>query len=349
MFAVALNVIINCSTTSAEEKPEGKNIFSVLLRQMEGRSINAYIEVSFQAYPENVSEIDVVIEQWQNWAHDFERFKLYPSREDLQHSYTGNVTTSFHPVGAPELYPYDSYMLNVTFKLWVPISVINENNSWFDLQCLEPGIYVSREAGQQQDKFSAVISDQTRTYLNSRIYLYRGFSSADLIVSVLVIVYALMGSLPMIKPDKLENRLSVCLSLFIFAVTFTFTISGRAPRLSQPTLAETLTFLLLIGAGLFSIASVIEKALIEARSEVGLSQYFVEGFAVTLLIVLVNLVLVSFMSLTRQYPWMYLSPVIPVFFSIALLYGYAFKTVPVLWKNRSKISERLRAVHIFHR
>jgi hypothetical protein len=182
--------------------------------------------------------------------------------------------------------------------------------------------------------------------------LFRPASATNLIMVVLGICYALVGSLPFIKPDRLEYRLSVCLSLFVFAVTFTFTIP--VPTTTGTTLAETLILILLTAAGMFSIVSIIEKALIEVRQRLAVCQYIAEGIILGVLILQLSSSLLNLtMGLAAQAPWASVPSTLFPSLSISLFYGYVAVTLAFIFnlvrKNKLRISKRVGAMRIFGR
>jgi hypothetical protein len=134
-------------------------------------------------------------------------------------------------------------------------------------------------------------------------------------MSVLIISCLLLGSLLLIRPDKLEPRLSVCLSLFLFAISFNFTIEPPAVYQARATLGETLTFFLLMGAGLLSVLSVIERTVFEARPNFVILQYPMEGFVLSLLSFALYSQLAYLSGLVRPYPTMQYHPYMPSFLS----------------------------------
>jgi len=342
---------------STEEKSQGTSFnFAVYLRRIDWgqRSFDTYIEVSIEAWPENLSEFEVFMERWGEWG--WTRIHLYPWEGGPQYSYRGNATTVLHFQGPTELYPYDRYMLNITFHA-VSFGLINENSTWFIPQCQELGFDLTVDSGPVTKKFSTITYDwgdgRESASLNALVFLSRGGSSTGLIMTVLRTCFFLLGSLPLIKPEKLEHRLSICLSLFIFSATFTYALP--IPTLTRATLAETLILMLLSGAAMFSVVSVIEKALIEARQSLAVFQFLIEGIVLFSLTNTLNQSLIWLIPphTAEEYPWASLPPELFISLSFPLLYGYVsvtfFFLLNFVRKNKSKISKRIGAIHVFNR
>ncbi len=346
-----LGVFPSCSSSSTEEKQESQFIFLVRLGQIdwENRTIEAPIEIWFQNLPANFknekgqfnfSSILVEFEQWHNTGG----VQLYPREENADISYYGSLPANrFHFRGLTELYPYDSYLLNITF--WSPsFGLINENNTMSKPENFAGGFDLREEPGTGDKPFTLTYEPQEggeEVVLNFKVYLSRSASSTSLIMQVLGICYLLVGSLSLIKPEKLEHRLSICLSLFIFAVTFTFTIPK--PTLNRATLAENLIFILLTGAGAFSVVSVIEKALIEVNQKLAASRFLIEGLVMLFLVSTLRNVLTGLISpqVAAEYPWSSLPPELMFILTVPLVFGYvsvvlAF-TLNKVWKNKGKI------------
>jgi len=359
---LSLGVASHGSFQSKEEKPpmpETNFQFQVTLRRIDWgeRAFNTYIEVYFNNFPYNLNEEPYNLRHREVWI-DGAKIQVNSFASGPPYWLRGNVTTTFNLRGPPEYYPLDRYLLNITFTL-PSFGLINETNTVIWLQCRE-GEFDWDVEPQSKDwrepKFSTITYKMQEwgeeVSLNYSVVLFRASSSTNLIIQVLSICFALVGSLPLIKPDKLEHRLSVCLSLFIFAVTFTFVIP--APTITRATVAETLIWVLLSAAGSFSVLSVIEKALIEVRPRLAVLRYPVEGLLILGLMNSLNISLNWLVPLAPdEYP--YVSPALGLIYPLSfnLIYGYAAVTfvftLNFVRKNKLRISKRIRAIHVFRR
>lgn len=384
----SLGFVSSClsqSTEKSEAQTEGTSFrFSVYLTRIDwsARAFDAYVEIYVSASPYNLSDpLMPFLQYWYEGAsyvskQSGERIPLLSSMTGYSgpNNYVGNVTTGFQLVGPTQLYPFDSYMLNITFVLPFRVrewnvsasSIINQTNTWLKIDSRVGEFdWIGDPAppGGERREFSNITYELSTASegveagvewvsLNCKTIFFRPTSSTNLIMAVLGICYALVGSLPLIKPDRLEYRLSVCLSLFVFAVTFTFTIP--VPTLTGATLAETLILILLTAAGMFSIVSIVEKALIEVRKRLAVCQYFAEGMILWVLILqLGSSLTILTMGLATQAPWASVPSTLSAFLSISLFYGYAAVTLAFIFnlvrKNKSRISKRVGALRIFGR
>lgn len=368
MTVLSLGVASSSFFQPKEELRETNFHFGVTLRRIDWgeRAFSTYIEVNFKAFPYNLHDepyniwgAGVHVEQWIDGAEiTMNSFKYGPP-----YNLRGNVTTTFHLRGPPEYYPFDRYRMNITFTL-PSFGLINETNTWIGLQVQEGDFDWALEQVPPEAQYETYVPKfSTITYrmkewgeevsLSYNVILSRASTSTNLLIQVLSICFALVGSLPLIKPEKLEHRLTVCLSLFIFAVAFAFVIP--APTITRATVAETLIWILLSAAGGFSVLSVVEKALIEARPSLAVLRYFLEGMFIFGMINSLNQSLIWLIpwQSAREYPGASPLPGLVPSLSVNLLFGYAAVTFFFIFnlvrKNRSKISKRIRNIRIFRK
>jgi len=383
--------VSNClsqSTEKSEVQTEGTSFrFSVWLTRIDwsARAFDAYVEIYVSACPYNLTDPLLprapFLQQWYEGAsigpiYGGVQIPLFSSMMGFPgpNNYAGNVTTGFQLVGPTQLYPFDSYMLDITFVVPLRVrewnvsasSIINQTNTRFNLASRVGEFDWTTDPatpGGTYPKFTNITYELSTASegllagveyasLNCKMILFRPASATNLIMVVLGICYALVGSLPFIKPDRLEYRLSVCLSLFVFAVTFTFTIP--VPTTTRTTLAETLILILLTAAGMFSIVSIIEKALTEVRQRLAVCQYIAEGIILGVLILQLSSSLFALtMGLAAQAPWASVPSTLFPSLSISLFYGYVAVTLAFIFtlvrKNKSRISKHVEAMRIFGR
>jgi len=353
---------------------EGTNFhFSVYLRSVDWntRSFDAYVTVRFVQSPYSLSHpMPSVQNTYQSEGldiHNAAGFLLFSTSGGPPYNLEGNVTTDFQLAGPTQFYPFDRYVLNITFLLPLHVqewnvsasSIINQTNTWVEVHCQLGEFDMTFDPpvpGGSMPKFSNITYQLSTASegveagvewvsLNCKVILFRPASSTNLILYVLGICYFLVGSLPLIKPERLDYRLSVCLSLFVFSVTLTFTI--QAPQLTSATLAETLILVLLTAAGMFSIVSIIQKALIEVRQRLAVCQYIVEGLVIWFLIFSLNSAFTLLAMSATSMTWASIPPTLSPFLMIGLSYGYVAVTLAFIWRNRGRIRKRLGAIRIF--
>ena len=334
MAMISLAGVPSGSSSPVQQLQKPMFSFTVLLKQMEMQEITADVQIDYLNMPSELTpnNLMVFVEQKREYGGEYNHFEMQVV-DPIGHSYRGTQTIVFHPRGNTELYPLDGYALNFTFTVRLPSDLIKSTNTKVGLICLIPGLEGYKEAGTSDDKFDAVTESYSsdgfpEVQLNTSIHLQRGFSS-QLVMSVLFISFLLLGSLLLIQPNKLEQRLSACLTLFMFSISFTFTIQAPTALQARATFAETLTFILLIGAGLLSVLSVVEKTLFEERPRFVSLQYPIEGAVLILLSLTLHGQISHFIDISGGYPWLHLSSTFYILSAVlitAILYGYVIKT-----------------------
>lgn len=328
----------NSAYQSVQQEDGPSFTFTVLLRRMEMQEITADVQIEFFNMPYNLTppSLLVFVTQKQEYGGDFNEVEM----QAYGNSYRGTQTMTFHPGGNTEFYPLDGYALNFNFTIRLLGDLIKDTNTKVGIKCLIPGLDEYKDSGTSEDKFDAITKSVSEGFpqvnLNTKVYLKRGFTS-QLVLSVLFISYLLLGSLLLIKPDKLEQRLSACLTLFLFAISFTFTVQVPTAQ-ARATFAETLTFMLLIGAGLLSVLSVIEKTLFEAQPRLEVLQYPIEGAVLILLSLTLQTQISHFIGMSSGYPWLQgLGATFIAYSAVltaAILYGYVSKTALFIIRRR---------------
>jgi len=326
----------------------------------ETRTIEAPLYIWFENLPDSfneknekgeciINEIKVEFKQWHNQKEVY----LFREIEGSKLSFRGSLPQNrFHFRGLTELYPYDSYMFDITFTS-PSFGIINENNTFAKPEILSGGFNLREEWGSNNKPFTLTYKRDggvEDAVVNFKVYLSRTSSSIDLIIQILVICFFLVGSIPLIKPERLENRLSICLSLFIFAVTLSFNIP--IPALNRTTLAESLIFIQLNGAGLFSLISVVERTLFEARPKFVMLRFLFEGLVVLFLINSLRAAIEGMITpnLLIEYPWVSIPVILMPLLGTALIFGYVIITlahfINFIWKKRDLSKFNLKIKNI---
>ena len=367
LIVFSSNLII-CSHSNLRLTRQGGESFTFWVKfgsiDWTTRSINTQINARIDAIPYNYSFIDVEavnvfyrVENNQTTQVDGgqAKFRLFQSGGGgNMFNYDGNVSAGFKLFGITDFYPFDVYMVNLTFSL-PHFGLINENNAYVYVDFEEAGLL-----GQPRGLlFDSIVLGDEFAELNAKFFFDRGFSEPNQFGLVIIICFLLLGSLPLIKPEKLEHRLTICLTLFIFSISFASSTQLPAKPLLWMPFAKTLIAGLLAGTGLLAVGSVIEKALIDVNPRLRVCQYILEGLFLILAAGVVSPAVTYFsayLQVIRVYPWQAtssLSGFLSGILAPLVLYGYAAKTfvfmVRPLWKRREGLVKRVKNVHLFHR
>lgn len=352
LVAIISSSLISCSEpmkTKQEEPLRFNVVISSKSVNIETRSFSTEIQ-AWLSLPYSYSKIECRIE---NYFYRTDRG--YTSQIDGGQAnltlferqvgyYEGNVSAVFRLFGLKEFYPFDSYLLNLTFTL-PNFGLITENNT-------ELVMYLGEDYGWGSVSFG-VIWDGEMARVSSHLEFTRGSgtSATASIMSVLICSFLLLGSTTLISPERLEYRLTICLTLFIFSISY-----SSAMKVDGLSLGESLINSLLFGTGLFAVVSIIERALIEVKPRLSVSHYVLDGlFLITTATSLTaGSSLSSFASMVKVYPWQASPTVVSLLsgiLAIPLLYAYIPKTsifvVHSLWKNRVRIKQRVKSFRLF--
>jgi len=348
-----------------EEKPILRFQFWVTFGSVDWqtRSVSTDIWIRIESLPYNHSSIEARIENV-FYGYDQEKKKTYQvdgghatlylfqtEHGEEGFNYEGNVSIAFRRFGLTEFYPYDIYMVNITFSL-PNFGLINENS-------VELSVYFLGEIEKAGGQFSSVVWDGEQAKLNYRYFFSRGPSEVHLFLSVIQACYLLLGSTPLINPERLEHRLTICLTLFIFSITFFTTISPPTRTTEtwrRMTLSEAMVYALVTGTGYIAVVSVLEKVLIEAKPRLRVCQYAFEGIFLLVTIGTLLGYLGWFSSALMAYPWQANPAVTGLISGLNsipwLSYGYVSKTLVFAvrsLRNRAQISKEVKAIRLFHR
>jgi hypothetical protein len=367
LIALSSNLIL-CSHSDLAPVKEGgfPFIFWVAFGDVDWttRSINTQIKARIESLPYNYSHIEVEaanvfyrVENNQTTQVDGgqAKFRLFQSGGGGNtFIYDGNVSASFRLFGITDFYPYDVYMVNLTFSL-PHFGLINENNTYVNVDFEEAGLLGQSRRPQL---FDSIVLDGEFVKLNVKFGLDRGYYEPMQFGLIIIICFSLLGSMPLIKPEKLEQRLTICLTLFIFSISFASSIQFPAKPLLWMPFTKALVGTLLAGTGFLAIASVIEKALIDVNPRLGVCQYILEGLFLLLIggsLTPATTQFSAYLQVIRVYPWQAtysLLGIVSGMYAPFVLYGYVSKTFVFvtrpLW-NRAQMGKRIKAIRLFHR
>ena len=136
IMAFSLGFVSSClsqSTEKSEAQAEGASFhFHVWLRRIDWseRTFDTYIEVNINDFPYYLKDLDRCYVQ--NWCesssfpmYDRAPINLSSSATGPPYWFEGNTTTNFHFAGPAQLYPFDRYMINITFVLPFIVREVN--------------------------------------------------------------------------------------------------------------------------------------------------------------------------------------------------------------------------------
>lgn len=168
--------------------------------------------------------------------------------------YSGTWTDyNFYLIGNPNLYPFDHYLLNFTFDVF-----------WSQLQTNSVSIYalnnVTRNNWNIWQSQSNATDGSGHAILVGTEQIARNTNGTvfPLILLVVMLFFVLGGTL-LVEPNKLNERLTVYLAIFIFVAGFFFSLDSIIPYSNGFTSIQSLFLYLVIGSGLLIIGSFFSK------------------------------------------------------------------------------------------
>ena len=174
--------------------------------------------------------------------------------------YQGTIENTFYLSGNPNLYPYDSYLMNFSFKIF-----------YSQPQSLKTSTFITQPFYRNNWNGQYIYYNTTDSA--SRTPLFAGYPVLvstltidrniygdvfPLILLITMLFFVLGGTL-LIDPTRLGERLTVLLTIFIFMAGFYFSQSSAVPSYGFTT-AERLLLSLVSGSALFAVASLLSAS-----------------------------------------------------------------------------------------
>lgn len=227
-------------------------------------TINATISSTFSELPSSLFSISCTVTNShyfgdEPWYGGWVKYDVVPSEtktvnETTLVTFVNETTARFWLIGISEFYPYDSYLLNLTFT-FADDGLANENNTSVEMNFpwwrffgweIETTTAIKREID-----FAKIVSTATLSRSSWSLTPYR---------FILLIMFAVLGVSFLINPKDLQSRLTIYIAVLLFSITFFFQITSTAPpRGGSLCLLESLILGLLLGASAFLLLSVTEK------------------------------------------------------------------------------------------
>jgi hypothetical protein len=189
--------------------------FIVYNLNLTSREMTEYIGISLSYM--SPYEVDNIFGQVSITGSSYNVTSLVLPRQngfDYQESYFQNI-----PIFDVNLWPFDSYRLNITFSLYDTPQFTSNNTSI--------GFYVEGLAALEFDYSNFTHWSVGKSYWNS-VQLVINFTRKPLLNPIMQVIYAVffvLGSVALIRPTHAARRLELFLGLFTFIVVLFFTIT----------------------------------------------------------------------------------------------------------------------------
>ncbi len=178
-------------------------------------------------------------------------------------SYQSVTDYDFYLSGNPNLYPFDSYELNLTFTVYW-----SQPQSFTTSTAISQPFFYNVWNGyythyNTTDKISKTSFFAGYPVMVSALEIERNtYGDAFPLIALITLLFFLLGGTLLIDPTKLNERLTIILAIFIFMAGFYFTQSATLPVLHTGfTVAERLFLSLVAGSALFGVASLFSSSM----------------------------------------------------------------------------------------
>ena len=305
--------------------------FSIFIKDVDWTDKSASVEIfaGIESYPYNYSQIScrcvnemtyVSGDRPRTIRGGLERFYLNQTHhwsregEDYFH-FDGQVDTKFRLFGLSEFYPYDSYLLNLTFEMPEFLQLANETNTDVAVYCWMPDWQL------RDDSPKIAHRNGILNLIVSRV-MYREKWVTLPFEWIIFCSFLLLGASLFLSPKEIQHRLVVYLTLFVFTMTLFNTVGPIIPtRTYWLSLTEFYILFIVSGTSLFSIFSIIEYGLIKKTFPEDIAGFF-EVFPLSLIIVLISGTFDSFKTMSGAYPWISITDTPFYHILIALSFGF---------------------------
>jgi len=271
-------ISLGCATSDAlnrsesekafSEKEVGSVVFVLIVKELDfvEKKVIIDIEGTVFLYPENVSSIICNIQKgglaiegknisvhYTFWAH----FHLNQSGYLIDlFDYEGRTEEGFELFGFGDFYPYDRYLLNLTFQIPGSFDTANKSNIFVLCSCSLPSIDTWFD-------YDVVGTDKNVSIQTSMIFGRKEWATS-IYQCMICLSFILLGTSLLIPYTKLSSRLTVYLALFAFTFAlFDSLKSSMPPREFGISIMEGYIYLLVLETIAFAIVSIMEYAFSE--------------------------------------------------------------------------------------
>jgi hypothetical protein len=190
--------------------------------------------------------------------------------------YQETINWKVHLIGNPNDYPFDRYYLRLNFTIWWgQIDQLEGENAYYThgrlLNVWQKPVWTSKTIN---GTYPQIIYD---------IQFDRSQYSTDPLWFIVVSMCFLIGGSLIIPPQKLEQRISIYLTTFIFIIGFFFQVKDFLPFHIGFTKAELIFLYLAITSSVFLVFSIIASAFLEKFKKWGLlTSVIIDSLAVVI-------------------------------------------------------------------
>ena len=254
--------------TPTNDNPKFEFIIDFAEPDWSHRSINATISSKISSFPSSFLTIPCTLMNLFYFKGEpthggWVRYDMVPSETETVNettlvTFVNQTTAEFRLLGLAEFYPYDSYLLNLTFS-FPDNGFANNNNTSVEMNFPLWGLY-----GWRIDtEIIRITHEGDFVKIRSATRMTRSSYVIEPLRFILWIMFGVLGTSFLISPKNLSIRLTLYIAVLLFSISFFFQSSAMAPpRYGSLSLLENLILDLLLAASVFLMFSVAEKVAI---------------------------------------------------------------------------------------
>lgn len=238
-------------------------------------------------------------------------------------NYKDEHSIDFRFFGSSELYPFDSYFLNLTFSFQDYGEIRNDTEI-----IVEARMLFEHQSGWNVEPYTEVAlirpdTNQDFAYINKAVLLTHMKWSVIPLLTVLTMGFLVLGSVVFIDPDDLRSKSALYTAMFVFFGTFYFNFSANVPKRYSLSVGENMILLLIAGAAIFLVSSIIQYKLSKLHKFIN-SGSFISKLLDQIMIFLPILIVIwtvlslfgSARSLAQRYFWINIPSEFPYVLSL---------------------------------
>jgi len=357
IIMLMLNTGYGVSQDSEETKLSDRLSFYLHFKQpdLENQRINVLMQSFLSATEFNAPALNVQISNGYTANNIMLGFNEYQMISIAQKdNWTSNGITYFNYqkednfslqfFGLAELYPFDSYLLNLTFTVSDYGMIDNNTDIAISARMLYEG-----QSGWYMEKdgpliVEHLISPAQFTQLNQKLILRRVDWSISPLFTVLFVGFGILGAAVLIEPKELKTKSALFTSIFIFSGTFYFNISSNIPKTVSLSMGEYLVMSLFFGAGLLLVVGIIQYRI--SRVSDSYTFRFIQNCLLAIPIISLTYLVYTEFEAARSYSKMFYWTSIPseaVFlWSFFFFWAYNFIEWYLMRKKTKSLEEKAR-------
>jgi len=345
-LVILCTIYLSIDSCRAESQVEPSFILRVIINKIDWEKFVADVNVtvSISALPYNLSSIGCWVQNYFDYIVDNESRRLYGGTIDITIKQTGNWTHNgktyykywgerngkLKLFGKPELYPYDSYLINLT--LMIPYFDI-KNESMFSVSS-----YFRDENWFRETK-PAKVYFKDWAHINYKVYIRRQPWTYSYLEMILNFAFLFLGGVFMLDPDELNHRLSVIIPLFIFIATFPFHFQASLPHRTGTTFYEVMLFILFFAVSMIGLFSILVYTLIKRFKNMKETSYFLDFLCLSVAVLFIYLTYEQLIIAAKYYPWIIFPSIYRNIFWLS--FGFIFRFVINVVASKRKEIEKL--------